>query len=65
MFALALEASTDQAPVLRQQLLRWWNAAGRTDPAQKPWMVQPDGRWPGSNERIDPYGVLVAEVMLQ
>ena len=65
MFAMALEAWTDQAPVLRQQLLRWWVMAGRTEPGQKPWMVHPNGRWPGSNERIDPYGVLVAEVMLQ
>jgi A/G-specific adenine glycosylase len=28
-------------------------------------MVTPDGRWPSPEQTLDPYGVLVAEVMLQ
>ncbi|MCF8132022.1 MAG: 8-oxo-dGTP diphosphatase MutT [Synechococcus sp. Tobar2m-G35] len=47
------------------RLLAWWEQAGRRDPAQKPWMVTVDGRWPRAGEPLDPYGVWVAEVMLQ
>ena len=39
------------------RLLAWWEQAGRRDPAQKPWMVTVDGRWPRAGEPLDPYGV--------
>jgi A/G-specific adenine glycosylase len=50
---------------LRLSLLRWWLAAGRRDPLQKPWMVTADGRWPEPGEEVGPLAVWVAEVMLQ
>jgi A/G-specific adenine glycosylase len=64
-FDLALEPGKDHALVLRRQLLTWWQAHGRKDPAQKPWMVKADGCWPLLDQALDPYRVLVAEVMLQ
>lgn len=64
-FDLALEPGKDHALVLRRQLLTWWQAHGRKDPAQKPWMVTADGCWPLLDQTLDPYAVLVAEVMLQ
>ena len=48
-----------------EALLAWWQVAGRRDPAQKPWMFFTAGRFPESGEALDPYGVFVAEVMLQ
>ena len=48
-----------------QALLAWWENEGRRDPAQKPWMFKADGLWPEPDAPLDPYGVLVAEVMLQ
>jgi A/G-specific adenine glycosylase len=48
-----------------QALLFWWETEGRCDPAQKPWMFKADGLWPEPDDALDPYGVLVAEVMLQ
>ena len=48
-----------------QALLSWWETEGRRDPAQKPWMFKADGLWPEPDDALDPYGVLVAEVMLQ
>ena len=64
-FDLALDLGKDHALVLRRQLLTWWQAHGRKDPAQKPWMVMADGCWPLLDQALDPYRVLVAEVMLQ
>jgi A/G-specific adenine glycosylase len=64
-FGLALGPGKDHALVLRRQLLIWWQAHGRKDPAQKPWMVTAEGSWPLPDQALDPYGVLVAEVMLQ
>ena len=55
----AISADLDQA------LLQWWEKHGRRDPAQKPWMFMPDGAWPEPQHSLPPYGVLVAEVMLQ
>ena len=46
-------------------LLSWWETNGRRDPAQKPWMFTPAGRWPTAAEDLDPYGIWIAEVMLQ
>ena len=48
-----------------QALLFWWETEGRRDSAQKPWMFKADGLWPEPDDALDPYGVLVAEVMLQ
>ena len=49
-------------PELRQQLLSWWEDHGRHT---IPWKLRPDGIAPAEGEALDPYGVLVAEVMLQ
>jgi hypothetical protein len=50
------------APALRRQLLAWWDINGRH---AIPWKLLPDGSRPADGEAIDPYGALVAEVMLQ
>ena len=46
-------------------LLSWWQAHGRRDPLQKPWMFKPAGGWPEADHLLDPYGIWIAEVMLQ
>lgn len=46
-------------------LLGWWQAHGRRDPLQKPWMFKPAGGWPEADHPLDPYGIWIAEVMLQ
>ena len=48
-----------------EQLLGWWQAYGRRDPAQKPWMFTADGTWPLPEDSLSPYGIWIAEVMLQ
>ena len=48
-----------------EQLLGWWQACGRRDPAQKPWMFIADGTWPLPEDNLSPYGIWIAEVMLQ
>ncbi len=48
-----------------EQLLSWWQACGRRDPAQKPWMFTADGTWPLPEDNLSPYGIWIAEVMLQ
>ena len=50
---------------LAAELLAWWVAGGRRDVAQKPWMFPANGRWPAPEESVDPYGIWIAEVMLQ
>ena len=50
------------APELRHQLLAWWEIHGRHG---IPWKRLPDGGSPEPGEVLDPYPVLVAEVMLQ
>ena len=52
-------------PELSRSLLAWWELHGRKDPALKPWMFTPDGRWPRADTCLDPYGIWIAEVMLQ
>jgi A/G-specific adenine glycosylase len=47
---------------LRAALLTWWETNGRHD---IPWKRRPDGSRPGLGEPLDPFGVWVAEVMLQ
>jgi A/G-specific adenine glycosylase len=59
------EKLTSQAPLLRRQLLDWWQVHGRLRIEQKPWMFTPDGRWPDSGEELGCLGAWVAEVMLQ
>ena len=48
-----------------EQLLGWWQTHGRRDPAQNPWMFKSDGTWPLPEDSLFPYGIWVAEVMLQ
>lgn len=52
-------------PFLRRMLADWWQDHGRRCIDQKPWMFHPDGRAPAEGGQLDPYGVFVAEVMLQ
>ena len=47
------------------QLLGWWQIHGRKDPALKPWMFTEVGTWPLPEETLSPYGIWIAEVMLQ
>ena len=51
--------------VIAAKLLCWWQNFGRRDPAQKPWMFVPETRWPLPEEILSPYGIWIAEVMLQ
>jgi A/G-specific adenine glycosylase len=60
-----LDRLTAQAPLLRQQLLDWWDVHGRRRIDQKPWMFTAEGRWPQSGEELCCLSVWVAEVMLQ
>ena len=53
------------APATAAALLGWWETNGRRDRAQKPWMFTPVGCWPTAAEDLDPYGIWIAEVMLQ
>jgi A/G-specific adenine glycosylase len=50
------------APELRRLLLSWWQEHGRHT---IPWKLHADGRPPADGQGLDPYGVFVAEVMLQ
>ena len=52
-------------PELSRSLLVWWERHGRRDSAQKPWMFTADQRWPQPDEVLSPYGIWIAEVMLQ
>ena len=54
-----------KAAELSACLLSWWQAHGRRDPVQKPWMFKPAGAWPEAVHHLDPYGIWIAEVMLQ
>ena len=56
---------SESAPEVVAALLGWWEINGRRDPAQKPWMFTPAGLWPTAAEALDPYGIWIAEVMLQ
>ncbi len=52
----------EQLELLRRNLLDWWEAHGRHE---IPWKRGADGSRPGPGEPLDPFGVWVAEVMLQ
>ena len=45
-----------------QTLLAWWDLHGR---AGIPWKVLPNGESPDLEQDLDPYGIWIAEVMLQ
>ena len=47
---------------LRHQLLSWWEGHGRHT---IPWKRTTSGARPGTGEPLDPYPIVVAEVMLQ
>ena len=53
------------SPELCRSLLAWWKKLGRRDLAQKPWMFTADQTWPLPDEVLSPYGIWIAEVMLQ
>ena len=57
--------SAGAAPPMTRALLAWWDGHGRKDPAQKPWMFTHAGCWPSAVDDLDPYGIWIAEVMLQ
>ncbi|MBL6888762.1 MAG: A/G-specific adenine glycosylase, partial [Synechococcus sp. BS30m-G30] len=38
---------------------------GRQDPELKPWMFTTFRSWPGPDQSLLPYGIWIAEVMLQ
>ena len=48
-----------------ESVLSWWQTHGRKDLAQKPWMFKSDGTWPLPEDILSPYGIWIAEVMLQ
>ena len=50
------------APQLRQTLLAWWQRHGRSG---IPWKLLPGGLPPMPKQQLDPYGIWIAEVMLQ
>jgi A/G-specific adenine glycosylase len=50
---------------MAELLLSWWKHHGRKQPAQKPWMFKADGTWPLPEDSLSPYGIWIAEVMLQ
>ena len=54
------DITIDRAP--SQTLLAWWDLHGR---AGIPWKVLPNGEPPGLEQDLDPYGIWIAEVMLQ
>ncbi|MEB3331634.1 MAG: 8-oxo-dGTP diphosphatase MutT [Synechococcaceae cyanobacterium] len=57
-----LSGLSADAPELRIRLLAWWQQHGRH---AIPWKLGPDGRPQADGEALDPFGVFVAEVMLQ
>ena len=50
------------APGLSAALLAWWERHGRVG---LPWKLLPDGGSPVPGQDLDPYGIWIAEVMLQ
>ena len=52
-------------PELSGPLLSWWEVNGRRDPEQKPWMFTADRTWPQPDVVLSPFGIWIAEVMLQ
>lgn len=50
------------AALLSTALLGWWERHGR---GGIPWKLLPGGLPPASGQHLDPYGIWIAEVMLQ
>ena len=50
------------AQVLAEELLAWWAERGRLG---IPWKLLPEGASPAPEQDLDPYGIWIAEVMLQ
>jgi A/G-specific adenine glycosylase len=48
-----------------RSLLSWWVVHGRREPSLKPWMFTSELLWPQPEQELDPYGIWMAEVMLQ
>jgi A/G-specific adenine glycosylase len=63
--AVILSMLEPETPLLRSQLLAWWQAHGRREPEQKPWMFAAGGRFPDPGEALPLIGIWCAEVMLQ
>ena len=59
----SLAALTDaDAAALSPALLSWWERHGR---GGIPWKLLPSGKRPALDQELDPYGIWIAEVMLQ
>ena len=54
--------TTVDAADLSAALLAWWESHGREG---IPWKLLPSGVRPASEQQLDPYGIWIAEVMLQ
>jgi len=52
----------ERVPALRRSLLAWWQLHGRH---AIPWKLNRAGSLPAEREPLDPYGIWIAEVMLQ
>ena len=59
------ETLAQNSTVLAASLLDWWERFGRRDWGQKPWMFTVERHWPRAGHALDPYGIWIAEVMLQ
>ena len=53
---------TASTQAMAASLLSWWEAQGRDG---IPWKSLPNGEPPSPDQELDPYGIWIAEVMLQ
>ena len=60
--SLELGFTSKRIDAFRKSLFDWFAANGRHD---IPWKLKPDGTQPEKEEALNPYGIWVAEVMLQ
>ena len=54
--------SSQKLRTLRIALLKWFAKSGRH---AIPWKLKPDGMPPKELEKLNPYGIWIAEIMLQ
>ena len=59
---LELVSNPEKVVFMRMKLLNWFAKSGRH---QVPWKLKADGTLPKSREALSPYGIWIAEVMLQ
>ena len=59
---LELASNPEKVVFMRMKLLNWFAKSGRH---QVPWKLKEDGTLPKSREALSPYGIWIAEVMLQ